>query len=70
MCTYQLQWNLYITDTLGPQMLYIIWRCPLHGGYKGHVQFNELVRHVVSLLVMLFWHKNISKSSKLRKLEI
>ena len=29
--------STYITNTLGPQILYVIWRCPLHGGYKGHV---------------------------------
>ena len=52
-CLMCIQWNLYITDTLGPQIIF----CTLYGGVHytegTKVTCNELARHVVSLLVML-----------------
>ena len=41
-----------------------LYRCLLHGGYKGHVY---IARYVISLIVsdavaVSIWHKNVSKS--------
>ena len=46
-CCNLIQWNLYITDTLGPLKLSFIQRCPL---FRGKIIHNSMGQKKVSFI--------------------